>query len=105
MAIMGRGYTQDGIGSHIDQFFCQRPHLIRITGGPVKLDPEIATFRATQLGERTPGTYEPRLRNPITHRNCPLSRRSAASTETAARAASDQVAAPPKMLMNSRHLT
>jgi hypothetical protein len=85
--------------------FCQRPHPIRITGGPVKLDPEIATFRATQLGERTPGKLRAKAAQPDHSPQLPIITPIIASAETAACASSGQVAAPPKMAMNSRHLT
>src|SRR5215831_3647054 len=61
----GRGYTQDGIGPHFDQFFGQHSHPVGITGSPAKFDPELAVFSPTQLCERTPERCQPRLRSPI----------------------------------------
>jgi hypothetical protein len=58
----GRAHTEDRIGPQIDQFFCQRPHPIRISGAPAKFDPEITAFRPSQLRERSPERREPRLR-------------------------------------------
>jgi hypothetical protein len=50
--------AEDHVGSQIDQLFCEFSDLIRITGAPAKLDAEIATFRPTQLRERTPKRRE-----------------------------------------------
>jgi hypothetical protein len=46
--------TEDHVGSQIDQLFCEFSDPIRITGGPAKFDPEIATFRPSKLRKRAP---------------------------------------------------
>src|SRR5215467_7194717 len=57
----GCAHTEDCVGPQIDQLFCERSVLIRISGAPAKFDPEIAAFRPPQLRERGPECCEPRL--------------------------------------------
>src|SRR5215469_5981422 len=57
----GCAHTEDRVGPQIDQLFCERSVLIRISGAPAKFDPEIAAFRPPQLRERSPECCEPRL--------------------------------------------
>ena len=58
----GRSLTDDGVGSQTDQFFCECPHLVRITGAPANFDPELAAFCPPQLRDGTPESVDLRLR-------------------------------------------
>src|SRR5262245_10941098 len=60
-----RGYTEDRVGSQIDQFFCEGLYPIRISGAPAKFDPKIAAIGPSQLRERTPECREVRLHSRI----------------------------------------
>src|SRR5262249_10190511 len=60
-----RGYTEDRVGSQINQFFCEGLYPIRISGAPAKFDPKIAAIGPSQLRERTPECREVRLHSRI----------------------------------------
>src|SRR6516225_6290905 len=61
----GCALTEDRVGPQIDQLFCERSDLIRISGAPAKFDPEITAFRPPQLRERSPECCEPRLHSRV----------------------------------------
>ena len=45
------GLTEDGVGSQVNQLFCQPSDFIGITSAPAKFDPKIDTLRPPQFRE------------------------------------------------------
>jgi hypothetical protein len=57
--------TEDSVGPHFNEFFCERLHPIRIAGGPTSLNAKVAAFRPTELRKRIAERRDLRLQSRI----------------------------------------